>query len=63
VIELVGILQSLLLNSPDVSRLKADLNSASIDLSNVVHSIRSLNQYHPRKYPIDEAQLQKLEAH
>jgi hypothetical protein len=52
VIELVGILHSLLFNSPDVSRL-----------SNVVHSIRSLSQYHPRKYPIDEAQLQKLEAH
>lgn len=63
VIELVAILQSLVLNSPDVSRLKADLNSASIDLFEIVHSIRSLNQYHPRKYPIDEAQLQKLEAY
>ncbi len=63
VIELVSILQSLLLNSPDVSRLKADLNKASIDLFDIVQSIRSLNQYHPRKYPIDEAQLQKLEAY
>ncbi len=63
VIELVAILQSLLLNSPDVSRLKADLNTASIDLFDIAHSIRSLNQYHPRKYPIDEAQLQKLEAY
>lgn len=63
VIELVAILQSLLLNSPDASRLKAHLNSASIDLSNIVHSIRTLNQYHPRKYPIDEAQLQKLGTH
>lgn len=63
VVELVGILQSLLLNNPNVSRLKADLNSASIDLSNIVNSIRSLNQYHPRKYPIDEAQLQKLEVY
>ena len=62
VIELVAILQSLLLNSPDVSRLKADLNTASIDLFDIARSIRSLNQYHPRKYPIDEAQLQKLEA-
>lgn len=63
VIELTAILQSLLLNSQDDSRLKAHLNSASIDLSNIVHSIRSLNQCHPRKYPINEAQLQKLEAH
>ena len=63
VIELVAILQSLLLNSPDVSRLKADLNTASIDLFDIAQSIRSLNQYHPRKYPIDEAQLQKLEAY
>ena len=60
VTELVAILQSLLLNSPDASRLKTYLHSASIDLSNIMHSIRSLNQYHPRKYPIDEAQLQKL---
>lgn len=62
VIELVAILQSLLLNSPDVSRLKAYLNMASIDLSGIVYSLRSLKQYHPRKYPINEAQLQKLEA-
>jgi hypothetical protein len=62
VIELVAILQSLLLNSPDALKLKAILNSASIDFSNIVPSIRSLNQYHPRKYPIDETQLQKLEA-
>lgn len=62
VIELVAILQSLSLNSPDVSSLKADLNTASIDLFDIVQSIRNLSQYHPRKYPIDEAQLQKLEA-
>lgn len=60
VIELVAILQSLLLNGPDVSRLRADLNSASISLPDIVRSIRRLNQFHPRKYPIDEDQLQKL---
>lgn len=60
VTELVAILQSLLLNRPDALRMKAYLHSASMDLSNIVHSIRSLNQYHPRKYPIDEAQLKKL---
>jgi hypothetical protein len=63
VVELVVILQSLLLNNPDASKLKAYLHSASIDLSDIVHSIRILNQYHPRKYPIDEAQLQKLGIH
>lgn len=63
VIELVAILQSLLLNVPDVARLKADLNSASISLPDIVRSIRRLNQLHPRKYPIDEDQLQKLGAH
>lgn len=62
VIELVAILQSLLLNGPEISRLKADLNSASISLPDIVRSIRRLNQFHPRKYPIDENQLQKLDA-
>ncbi|THK42608.1 hypothetical protein E8Q33_03515 [Methylophaga sp. SB9B] len=61
-IELVAILQSLLLNSSDMSRVKAGLHSASIDVSSVVLSHRRLNEYHPGKYPIDEAQLQKLEA-
>lgn len=63
VVELVGILQSLFFNNPNFSRLKADLNLASIDLPNIMQSIRRLNQYHPRKYPIDEAQLKKLETH
>ena len=61
VIEMVAILQSLLLNAPD-SRLAAELSSASIDVSDIVQSIRGLNGYHSRKYPIDEAQLQKLLA-
>lgn len=60
VIELVDILQSLLLNGLDVVRLKAHLNLASINLPDIVDSIRRLNQFHPRKYPIDENQLQKL---
>ncbi|ADN76291.1 hypothetical protein Fbal_2088 [Ferrimonas balearica DSM 9799] len=61
VIKMVTILQSLLLNAPDL-RLKAALNSSSIDVSSIVQSIRTLNEYHPRKYPIDEAQLKKLSA-
>lgn len=62
VIELIAILQSLLLNSTSVSRLKADINTALIDLPDIVHLIRRLNQYHPRKYPVDETQLQKLQT-
>ncbi|AEV27176.1 hypothetical protein Dsui_2837 [Azospira oryzae PS] len=60
VIELFAILQSLMLNIPDVSRLKRYLSSASISLPDVVCLIRRLNQFHPRKYPINEDQLQKL---
>ncbi|PCH63672.1 MAG: hypothetical protein COC19_00790 [SAR86 cluster bacterium] len=59
VIEIVAILQSFSLNVPD-SRLKAELSSASIDVSGIVQSIRRLNECHPTKYPIDEAQLHKL---
>lgn len=61
VIEVVAILQSLLLNAPNL-RLKAALNSSSIDVPSIVQSIRTLHEYHPRKYPVDEAQLQKLRA-
>lgn len=62
VIELVAVVQSLLLNSPDVSRLRGYLNSALISLPDTVCSIRRLNQLHPRKYPIDEDRLQKIMA-
>jgi hypothetical protein len=61
VVELVAILQTLLLNSSEISRLMIDLNSASISLPDIVRSIRRLNQFHPRKYPIDDGQMQKLE--
>lgn len=62
VIELVAILQSLLLNGPEISRLKADLNSASISLPDIVRLIRRLNQFHPHKYPIDSGQIKNLET-
>lgn len=61
VLELFAILQSLLLNDLDISRLRAELGSASISLSDTVCSIRMLNQFNPSKYPIDEEQLQKLQ--
>lgn len=63
VTELVNILQSLMLNSPNGSSLKDHLDYASIDLSKTLHSIRCLNKYHPYKYPIDESQLKKLASH
>mgnify|MGYP001212036505 CR=1 FL=1 len=63
VIELLAILQSLLLNAPDSSRLKADLSLAAISLPDTVRTMRRLNQFHPRKYAVDEEQLQKLGAH
>lgn len=62
VIELVTILQSLLLNVRDVSRLKANLNSASISVPDLVRTISGLNQFHPRKYPIDGDQIKNLET-
>lgn len=61
--ELIALLQSLILNSSDFGRLRAYLQLASIDLPKVMSSIKALNQYHPRKYPIDEAQLNKLNNH
>ena len=60
VIELAGLLQSLSLNDPDGSIVKGFLNSALIDMPSIVQLVRTLNQYHPRKYPVNEAQLQKL---
>lgn len=61
-IELLAILQSLLLNGLDISKLKLNLNSTSINLPDIMHSIRRLNQLHPQKYPIDSSQMKKLEG-
>lgn len=61
-IELLTVLQSVLLNDPDISRLRHELRSASVNLSDVLGMARRLNQYSPNRYPIDEKQLQKLEV-
>jgi len=61
-IELLAVLQSVLLNSPDIPRLQKELNTASVNLSDVLGMVRRLNQYDPRRYPIDENQLQRLEG-
>lgn len=61
VVEMVDVLQSLLLNVP-VSKLKSELSSAAINVSDIVRSIRDLNECHPRKYPINEFQLKQLDT-
>ena len=60
-IELLAVLQSVLLNNPDIPRLQKGLNTASVNLSDVLGMVRRLNQYDSRRYPIDENQLQRLE--
>ena len=61
-IELLAVLQSVFLNDPDISQLKNELQSASVNLSDVLGMARRLNQYSPRRYPIDETQLQGIEG-
>ncbi|WP_413437134.1 hypothetical protein ACFDAU_11985 [Sulfuriferula sp. GW1] len=61
-IELLAVLQSVLMNDPDTSRLQNELHAASINLSDVLGTVRRLNQYDPRRYPIDEIQLQRIEG-
>jgi hypothetical protein len=61
VIELLAVLQSVLLNDPEIPRLQNELKTASVNLSDVLGMVRRLNQYNPNKYPIDERQLQRLE--
>lgn len=61
VVELVPILQSLMLNTRDTSKLKAACSNASINLVDIVQPMKRLNRYHSRKYPIDNEQLRKLE--
>ncbi|MDP1664169.1 MAG: hypothetical protein Q8L79_03505 [Methylobacter sp.] len=61
-IELLAVLQSVLLNDPEIPRLQNELKTASVNLSDVLGMVRRLNQYNPNKYPIDEKQLQRLEG-
>lgn len=62
VIELLSVLQSALLNDPDICSLQKALSAASVNLSDTVQIARRLNRYDPRRYPIDEAQLQRLDV-
>ncbi len=60
--ELLALLASAALNRLDVPNLRSQLQAESINVSETVAFIRRLNQYHPRKYPVDQLQLSKLEA-
>jgi hypothetical protein len=60
-IELLAVLQSALLNNPDIPRLQNELQIASVDLTDVLVMVKRLNQYCPRRYPVDESQLRRLE--
>jgi hypothetical protein len=59
--ELVAVLQSALLNTTDITHIQNALNTAGINLTDVLAIIKRLNNYNPRKYPIDEAQLKAVE--
>lgn len=58
---LSSLLSSLLLNAPNIEILKNYIASAEINIRELLKSVRKLNQYHPRKYAIDEKNLQLLE--
>lgn len=60
--ELLAILQSAILNDLDTVRFQTELNLASINLSDFSNMVRRLNQYSPRRYPIDEVQLRRIES-
>jgi hypothetical protein len=57
----VAVLQSALLNTTDITHIQNALNTAGINLTDVLAIIKRLNNYNPRKYPIDEAQLKAVE--
>jgi hypothetical protein len=62
VIELVGLLESALLNDPDIAKIQDALRSASIELSDILEIAKQLNHYNPRKYPINESQLKRIQG-
>jgi hypothetical protein len=62
VIELLAVLQSALLNDPDIPWLQNELHTASVNLPDVLGMVRRLNQYSPRRYPIDETQLKGIDG-
>lgn len=60
VIELIAILQTTLMNKVDPTLVRDKLNSASIDLSQVIAIAKRLNDVNERKYPFNEKALYPL---
>jgi hypothetical protein len=59
-VELVALIQSLLLNDCDISRIDVGLRSALIDVSAIVDMVERLNCYSSRRYPMDKTQMQGI---
>jgi len=62
VMELLQLLQSILMNDIDITKLQVELDSASININNVLDEAKQLNQYNERKYPVDQEQLKIIES-
>jgi hypothetical protein len=60
VMELLAVLQMTRLNESDRKIVKDKLNTASIDLSEVIATAKRLNGISARKYPIDQGQLREI---
>lgn len=58
--ELLSLIQSIHLNTSSISRLHLELRSAAIDIFDVIETVRKLNHYNARRYPVDEGQLRNL---
>lgn len=61
VMELLAILQMTQLNESDHKIVRDKLDAASINLTEVIKTANRLNTISTRKYPINEAQLQKIQ--
>lgn len=58
--ELLQILLSVAMNSPDTNRLTQVIKEASLDLPAIIESMRCLNKFDVRRYPLDEDRLDQL---
>lgn len=59
--ELLSILGSVAMNDPDIGELLAELSEAEVDVKSTLEMVRRLNQYNPRRYPINEQQLKMVQ--
>jgi hypothetical protein len=61
VMELLAVLQMTLLNESNQLIVQEKLQAASIDLLEMVATVKQLNVISPRKYPIDKVQFQQIQ--